>query len=131
MANEDFNNNQGSGMGGASGSGSSGFGNSGDLDGSADNAASPIALQYRVGATGIERAWESYLRGTRGWEKVLVDAKGKKRPARADILGTEIRVDPIPGRDLRLTIDADLQVERLPLPARRLDDSTSRVRRGR
>lgn len=35
MANEDFNNNQGSGMGGASGSGSSGFGNSGDLDGSA------------------------------------------------------------------------------------------------
>ena len=35
MANEDFNNNQGSGMGGASGSGSSGFGNSGDLEGSA------------------------------------------------------------------------------------------------
>jgi penicillin-binding protein 2 len=64
----------------------------------------------RLGATGTERAWESYLRGTRGWEKVLVDAKGKKRPARADILGAETRVDPIPGRDLRLTIDADLQV---------------------
>lgn len=64
----------------------------------------------RLGVAGTERAWESYLRGTRGWEKVLVDAKGKKRPPRADILGAETRIDPIPGRDLRLTIDADLQV---------------------
>jgi penicillin-binding protein 2 len=33
----------------------------------------------RIGITGIERAWESYLRGTRGWEKVLVDARGRRR----------------------------------------------------
>lgn len=64
----------------------------------------------RLGVAGTERAWESYLRGTRGWEKVLVDAKGRKRPPREDILGAETRVDPIPGRDLRLTIDAELQV---------------------
>jgi beta-lactamase class D len=60
--------------------------------------------------TGTERAWESYLRGTRGWEKVLVDARGRRRQGGDAIIGSEARVDPIPGRDLRLTLDAELQV---------------------
>lgn len=64
----------------------------------------------RIGATGVERAWESYLRGTRGWEKVIVDARGVRRQGRDDILEEPRRVDPIPGRDLRLTIDGDIQV---------------------
>jgi penicillin-binding protein 2 len=65
----------------------------------------------RLGAAGTERAWESYLRGTRGWEKVLVDARGRKRSDPGGIIDdVERRVDPIPGRDLRLTVDADLQV---------------------
>src|SRR5690606_33808151 len=63
----------------------------------------------RVGATGIERAWESYLRGTRGWEKVSVDARGARRSARDDVLDEPKRSDPIPGRDLRLTLDVDIQ----------------------
>ena len=63
----------------------------------------------RIGATGIERAWESYLRGTRGWEKVLVDARGRRRQSGEGIIEDPRRVDPIPGRDLRLTIDADIQ----------------------
>ncbi len=63
----------------------------------------------RLGATGIERAWESYLRGTRGWEKVLVDAKGRRRPTSNEIIEEPTRADPIPGRDLRLTLDADIQ----------------------
>lgn len=63
----------------------------------------------RIGVTGVERAWESYLRGTRGWEKVLVDAKGRRRPGGEGIIEEPRRVDPIPGRDLRLTIDAQLQ----------------------
>lgn len=63
----------------------------------------------RIGATGIERSWESYLRGTRGWEKVLVDAKGRRRPGGEGIIEEPRRVDPIPGRDLRLTLDADIQ----------------------
>jgi penicillin-binding protein 2 len=63
----------------------------------------------RIGVTGVERAWESYLRGTRGWEKVLVDAKGRRRPGGEGIIEEPRRVDPIPGRDLRLTLDADLQ----------------------
>ncbi|WP_437579727.1 penicillin-binding protein 2 [Sorangium sp. So ce887] len=63
----------------------------------------------RIGVTGIERAWESYLRGTRGWEKVLVDAKGRRRTGGEGIIEEPLRVDPIPGRDLRLTLDADIQ----------------------
>jgi len=63
----------------------------------------------RAGVTGIERAWESYLRGTRGWEKLLVDAKGAKRSGGEGIIDEPRRSDPIPGRDLRLTLDADVQ----------------------
>jgi penicillin-binding protein 2 len=63
----------------------------------------------RVGASGLERAWESYLRGTRGWEKVLVDARGTRRPGHEEIIDEPKRIEPIPGRDLRLTVDARLQ----------------------
>lgn len=63
----------------------------------------------RIGVTGVERAWESYLRGTRGWEKVLVDARGRKRPGGEGIIEEPRRTDPIPGRDLRLTLDAEVQ----------------------
>ena len=63
----------------------------------------------RIGVTGVERAWESYLRGTRGWEKVLVDARGRRRPGGEGIIEEPRRSDPIPGRDLRLTLDADVQ----------------------
>lgn len=62
----------------------------------------------RIGVTGVERAWESYLRGTRGWEKVLVDARGRHR-VEEGILEEPRKNDPIPGRDLRLTLDADVQ----------------------
>jgi penicillin-binding protein 2 len=64
-----------------------------------------------IGATGVERAWESYLRGQRGWEKRVVDAHGRYRtgPEADRILDEPRRQDPIPGRDLRLTIDMDLE----------------------
>ncbi len=64
----------------------------------------------RVGATGIERAWESYLRGQRGWEERVVDARGHYRsgPEAARLLGSPSRREPLPGRDLRLTLDMDL-----------------------
>jgi penicillin-binding protein 2 len=63
----------------------------------------------RIGATGVERAWESYLRGTRGWEKVLVDSAGRRHAGGEGIIEEPRRTDPIPGRDLRLTLDADIQ----------------------
>jgi penicillin-binding protein 2 len=79
-----------------------------------DKLASHRSLGYvegdRIGATGVERAWESYLRGTRGWEKVLVDARGRRRPGGEGIIEESRSVDPIPGRDIRLTLDADIQL---------------------
>ncbi|MBP9114522.1 MAG: penicillin-binding protein 2, partial [Polyangiaceae bacterium] len=71
-------------------------------------------LGYEVGdtfgATGIERAWESYLRGRRGWEKRVVDARGRVRTGTdaERIIDAPARLEPIPGKDLRLTLDMDL-----------------------
>lgn len=64
-----------------------------------------------VGATGVERAWESYLRGQRGWEKRVVDARGRYRsgPEAERLLDAPSRQEPLPGRDLRLTIDMELE----------------------
>jgi penicillin-binding protein 2 len=64
-----------------------------------------------VGATGIEHAWESYLRGQRGWEKRVVDARGRYRsgPDAERLVDAPPRLDPIPGRDLRLSIDVELE----------------------
>jgi penicillin-binding protein 2 len=64
-----------------------------------------------IGATGIEHAWEAYLRGQRGWEKRVVDAHGHYRsgPDVERLLDPPLRQDPIPGRDLRLSIDIDLE----------------------
>jgi penicillin-binding protein 2 len=64
-----------------------------------------------VGATGIERAWEAYLRGQRGWEKRVVDARGRYRsgPEAERLVDAPANLDPIPGRDLRLSVDAELE----------------------
>lgn len=56
-----------------------------------------------VGKTGLEREFEPYLRGTDGGQQVEVNAVNK--PIR--VLGT---VDPVPGNDLVLTIDAKVQL---------------------
>jgi penicillin-binding protein 2 len=55
-----------------------------------------------VGKTGIEREYEHILKGTDGQELSEVDATGKKIRS----LGT---TDPVPGRDVTLSIDAELQ----------------------
>lgn len=55
-----------------------------------------------IGKTGIEQQYEQTLAGTDGKELSEVDAMGKK----LRLLG---QTDPIPGKDIILTIDADLQ----------------------
>ena len=55
-----------------------------------------------IGKTGLERAYESQLRGAIGYEKVETNVDG--RPLR-----TVGRVPAKPGTDLRLSIDIDLQ----------------------
>jgi penicillin-binding protein 2 len=64
-----------------------------------------------VGATGIEHGWENSLRGQRGWEKRVVDARGHYRtgPDADRLVDAPKRQDPIPGRDLRLSVDIELE----------------------
>ena len=72
------------------------------------------------GAIGIEHAWESYLRGQRGWEKRIVDAHGRYRtgPDAERYLDEPRKQEPITGRDLRLTVDVELMqsIERAMRP---------------
>ncbi|MGM0412169.1 MAG: penicillin-binding protein 2, partial [Pseudomonadota bacterium] len=54
-----------------------------------------------VGKVGIESAYERQLRGETGFERVETNAQGR-------VLQVVEREDPKPGRDLHLTIDAEL-----------------------
>jgi penicillin-binding protein 2 len=64
-----------------------------------------------VGRYGIERAWENYLRGKRGVERFVVDAKGRRKEDREveALIDAPKFVPPVAGHDIVLTIDADLQ----------------------
>ena len=55
-----------------------------------------------VGRSGVEETYDSLLRGTDGSRDVIVNSHGKE----AGLLGQELAV---PGKDLRLTIDLDIQ----------------------
>jgi penicillin-binding protein 2 len=57
----------------------------------------------RIGQTGIEGAYDTYLRGRPGIGRVYVDALGRVKSAR------EYEQLPEAGDNVRLTIDADLQ----------------------
>ena len=56
----------------------------------------------RVGIAGIESSYDRYLRGKNGASRVQVDAMGNPR-------GELRTVEPRPGRQLRLTLDVDVQ----------------------
>jgi penicillin-binding protein 2 len=57
----------------------------------------------RIGQTGLEAAYDTYLRGVRGEGRVLVDALGRITSER------EFSQLPEAGDNIRLTIDIDLQ----------------------
>jgi penicillin-binding protein 2 len=64
-----------------------------------------------VGRYGLESEWENYLRGKKGVERYAVDAKGQRlddKTTTSLIAGDRI-VGAVPGANLVLTIDADLQ----------------------
>ena len=67
-----------------------------------------IAGNYRgshnIGKKGLEKTWEEALHGKTGIEEVEVTASG--RPVR-----TLRRIDPVPGSNLVLSLDIDLQKE--------------------
>ncbi|RYZ03917.1 MAG: penicillin-binding protein 2 [Myxococcales bacterium] len=64
----------------------------------------------RLGAVGVERRWESYLRGVRGFKKIVrgVSRRDDVQEVEARYLEEPRRVEPIPGRDISLTLDVDL-----------------------
>jgi len=64
----------------------------------------------RLGAVGVERRWESYLRGVRGFKKIVrgVSRRDDVQEVEARYLEEPRRVEPIPGRDISLTLDIDL-----------------------
>lgn len=55
-----------------------------------------------VGKSGVEEAYDEVLRGTDGSRDLIVNSHGKE----VGVMGQELA---IPGKDLRLTIDLDLQ----------------------
>ncbi|MDQ0462316.1 penicillin-binding protein 2 [Caulobacter ginsengisoli] len=59
---------------------------------------------FRIGRQGIEKAFDLQLRGKPGAQKQEVDAKG--RVVRQDPRGD---IAPTPGKEIRLTIDVDVQ----------------------
>jgi penicillin-binding protein 2 len=65
-------------------------------------------LGDRVGRTGVERAWESYLRGRRGYRRVFVDVRGRQVDGVVPGDDRPTRREPVPGRDLTLTLDMEL-----------------------
>ncbi len=56
-----------------------------------------------IGKSGVEARWQSVLNGTRGGEQVEVDAAGRK-------IRTISMKTPLPGANIGLTIDLDLQM---------------------
>ncbi len=58
-----------------------------------------------IGKSGLEREYEKSMRGVCGQEYIEVDAYGRNKGPVPDVP----RVDPIPGNNLYLTIDARLQ----------------------
>jgi penicillin-binding protein 2 len=66
----------------------------------------PLLLHpgFRIGKQGVEKALDAQLRGKPGGQKVEVDSKG--RVVREDPSGD---IKPVPGDEVVLTLDADIQ----------------------
>lgn len=58
-----------------------------------------------IGKSGIEKMYDSYLRGRPGVEYIEVDAKGREK----GIFEHMKTIDPEPGAEIQLTINIDLQ----------------------
>lgn len=65
----------------------------------------------RIGKTGMERQWENYLRGRPGKRSRVVDVhrRAVKEPPPDALAALPPDEDPIPGQDIYLTLDLELQ----------------------
>jgi penicillin-binding protein 2 len=82
------------------------IGYTGEIGGAELEARNRLHLDYKpgdtIGKTGAELAFENQLRGTPGIEEFEVDAAGR-------VLRTLNARPPVPGHDVRLTIDINVQ----------------------
>ncbi|MGZ6027741.1 MAG: penicillin-binding protein 2, partial [Caulobacteraceae bacterium] len=70
----------------------------------------PVLLHpgFRIGKQGVEKKLDAELRGKAGAQKVEVDSRG--RVVRKDPKGD---VQPVPGKEVQLSLDADIQTRAL------------------
>lgn len=61
-----------------------------------------VAQGDRIGQSGIESSYDRFLRGKNGARRILVDASGNPH-------GTINMVQPVPGHQLRLSLDLNVQ----------------------
>lgn len=69
----------------------------------------------QIGKTGLEKEYESYLHGTKGQEKLLVNESNK-------VIDITDRKEATAGNDLYLTIDADLQKKAYDILEKKIAD---------
>jgi penicillin-binding protein 2 len=81
------------------------------LNGASDMERSPYALGDYIGRRGVERTFESQLRGKDGWRREVVDARGAPWRDAAGNIQVEDQVRPRTGNNVVLSIDARLQAE--------------------
>jgi penicillin-binding protein 2 len=64
-----------------------------------------------IGRKGVEAAFENELRGQDGIERLVVDAKGRRfsEEWERELLGADRIIEPKPGLNVKLSIDAELQ----------------------
>lgn len=63
----------------------------------------------RIGRSGLEKRYEALLKGSRGFRRLVVDARGKSlEGTRPESLEVEMLKQPVPGHDVQLTLDMQL-----------------------
>ena len=71
-----------------------------------------LQLGDYIGRMGLERYYDSELRGVNGIGYVEVDATGRRRKVEGaeKLLGFVAQTEPVPGNNLYLTLDVDLEI---------------------
>lgn len=86
----------------------------GSLEDPNEDVPKPYQPDSNVGKTGVEKVYEDDLRGTPGRTTVEVDSEGR-------IVRTVERTPPVPGNDVQLTVDLDVQAGAEAQLARQLE----------